>query len=176
MIVHHTNKNDGFNGTQAFRNHVDAIIELHKEDKNDKNSPIVLTCEKARDDEPFGDIRTELKSVQIGFNEEAQATITSCVAVMCETEERPKNKLSDTEQNILDLLGDQHLPANEWLKECEKELKIKSATFYRAIKKLQNENIVKKCKILGKKIEGYKAIKTEKNGINIPLQGGGDSH
>ena len=28
MLIHHTNKEDGFNGSQAFKNHVDTMLKL----------------------------------------------------------------------------------------------------------------------------------------------------
>ena len=42
MIIHHTNKQGDANGSMAFRNHVDTMIELRKEDRADKDSAVAL--------------------------------------------------------------------------------------------------------------------------------------
>jgi predicted ATP-dependent serine protease len=55
MLVHHTNKQGSFNGTQSFKNHVDTQIELQRADKN---APIIMHNEKQRDGaDLFPDIR-----------------------------------------------------------------------------------------------------------------------
>jgi DNA-binding MarR family transcriptional regulator/KaiC/GvpD/RAD55 family RecA-like ATPase len=163
MLVHHTNKEGDFNGTMAFRNHVDAMIELRKEDKADKNSPILFSCQKARDDEPFSDIRTELKSVNMYFDEEEQNFVTSCVTVLCSDGAIKAADLSDTEQNVLDILGDRYLPNNEWKTECMNELKISTSTFDRAVKKLFARKYVEKGKLENKRYEVYHRARKEED-------------
>lgn len=125
MVIHHTNKAGDVNGTMAFRNHVDTMIELVKEDAADRDSPILFRCMKARDSEPFRDIRTELRSVILYTDPDTLETVTSCVAVPSITPERaPRNGLKDIEQNILDILGERKMAFTEWQNESTTELKI----------------------------------------------------
>jgi KaiC/GvpD/RAD55 family RecA-like ATPase len=166
MLVHHTNKEGDFNGTMAFRNHVDAMIELRKTEKNDKNSPILFTSQKARDDEPFSDIRTELKSINLYYDEEEQDFVTSCVTVLCSDGIVKAADLSDVEQNILDILGDSYLGFSEWEKECIKEMKIAAKTFDRARKKLLDKGYVRKQKIENKRFEMYCAVDKTRDATN----------
>ena len=121
LIIHHTNKAGDVNGTMAFRNHVDTMIELVKEDVADRESPILFRCMKARDAEPFRDIRTELKSVFLSVDPNTREMITSCVvtpAVLPVKELR--DGLKDVEQNILDILGERTLAYTEWQNESKK--------------------------------------------------------
>lgn len=90
LLVHHTNKDEDFNGTMAFRNHVDVMIQLKKEDKTRQDSPILFTSQKARDDEPFRDIRLELKQIILGTDPETLEPITSCVMVDTNQAEQEK--------------------------------------------------------------------------------------
>jgi KaiC/GvpD/RAD55 family RecA-like ATPase len=161
MIVHHTNKDDDFNGTMAFKNHVDAMIKLRKEDKADKDSPIIISSEKARDDEPFKDIRMELKSVNLYYDEENQDFITSCVTVPYADTPVKANDLKDGPRNALDILGDRHLSHSEWQKECIKELGISTSTFDRYIKELLKKGYIRKGKTNGKVYEVYHAVVRE---------------
>jgi DNA-binding MarR family transcriptional regulator len=157
MLIHHTNKEDKFNGSMAFRNHVDTMIELRKEDKEDKDSSILFTSQKARDDEQFGDIRTELRQVVLRTDEYGES-VTSCVIVDAETPEKLVTQgLSDTEQDCLSILGDRYMASTEWQDECVKELKISTATFSRHQKKLKTKGYVVKCKVEGKRFEVYHA-------------------
>lgn len=156
MVVHHTNKSGDVNGTMAFRNHVDTMIELVKEDAADRDSSILFRCMKARDSEPFRDIRTELKSIVLYTDPETLETITSCVVTTSATPEREKgNELKDVEQNIFDILGERSLTNTEWQKECISDLKISERTFSRALKVLNNKALIKKIPIPGRRFEGY---------------------
>src|SRR5205823_5575759 len=64
MLIHHTNKSDGFNGSMAFRNHVDTMIELLPDDKDEKGT-IWMKCAKQRDGaESFDPIKLRLHKVE----------------------------------------------------------------------------------------------------------------
>jgi RecA-family ATPase len=68
MLIHHTNKSDQFNGSQAFKNHVDTMIEIKQEKRGD---PIIMRHEKNRDIPPFESISLALKVLSLGVDEEA---------------------------------------------------------------------------------------------------------
>lgn len=154
MILHHTNKENDANGTMAFRNHVDHMIELKKEDKADKNSPILFCCQKTRDDEPFSDIKTELKQITLSTNPETLESVTSCVVVASESPIKTEG-LKDTAQNILDILGDRSLLFTDWQKECTDTLKISKATFERYRGELSKKGYIEKHIPDGQKIYHY---------------------
>lgn len=154
MVIHHTNKDGDVNGSMSFRNHVDTMIELRKEDKADKTSPIIFSCQKARDDEPFSDIRTDLKQVMLYINPVTLEPVTSCVVVECEKPAREEG-LPDTAQNILDLLDDSGMSFSEWKKVVCSELKVSSATFERYIKLLQAKKYVGKTRLDGDRFDKY---------------------
>jgi AAA domain len=143
MIIHHTNKDDDVNGTMAFRNHVDHMVELRKEDKNDKHSPIIVRSQKTRDDELFGDIKTELKQITLYINEETFEPVTSCVVVASESPLKSEG-LKDTAQNVLDILGNRSLIFSDWQKECIDMLKISKATFERYRVELSKKEYIEK--------------------------------
>ncbi len=156
LIIHHTNKAGDVNGTMAFRNHVDTMIELVKEDAADRESPILFRCMKARDAEPFDDIRTELKSVVLSIDPETREVVTSCVVIPSLSASPPVHEgLSDIEKNIFDLLGEEARTYTDWKKECLKELGIAKATFDRKRDLLLNKGLVRKVQMPGKVYEGY---------------------
>lgn len=83
MVVHHTNRNGKFNGSEAFRNHVDTMIELRKDTEV---GPIVMHCHKQRDGaERFKDILLELEVIDLGYDEDG-VPITSCVMVLSQAQ------------------------------------------------------------------------------------------
>ncbi len=156
LIIHHTNKAGDVNGTMAFRNHVDTMIELVKEDVADRESPILFRCMKARDAEPFGDIRTELKSVILSIDPDTREIISSCVVTTAAHSTRTfHEELGDIEKNIYDLLGDEAKTYTEWKKECIKEIGIAKATFDRKRDVLLNKGLIEKVQMPGKAYEGY---------------------
>lgn len=155
LILHHTTKEDNFNGSMAFRNHTDVMIELKREDKADNHSPILFHSQKARDDEPFNDIRTELKQVTLYVKEDTLQPVTSCVVVPSETPSKG-DALHDVAQNILDLLGDTPRSYTDWSKEAMKALGISKATFDRYKRLLEAKNHIEKCKVDGVKYEQYR--------------------
>jgi len=142
LIVHHTNKEDDFNGSMAFRNHVDTMIELKKEDKNDKNSPIIISSQKTRDDEPFSDIRVEMKQVIISVDDVTAQTKTSCVIVATEQPE-PEKTTPEAQRQMLEVLKlNKQLTTERWGKLCLEVHKITRATFYRNLKTLTREELI----------------------------------
>ncbi len=167
MVIHHTNKGGDINGTMAFRNHVDTMIELVKEDAADRDSPILFRCMKARDSEPFRDIRTELKSVVLYTDPKTLETTTSCIVTTSVMPEKvPRDGLKDVEQNILDILGERQLAYTEWQNESIKELSISTATFSRVRTTLENKGMIAKVKKEGKRFEAYHRIVKESSAWN----------
>ena len=166
MVVHHTNKEGDFNGTMAFRNHVDTMIELKKEDKADKNSPILFCSQKTRDDEPFSDIKTELKQIVLYTDDETLEEVTSCVVVASETPIKSEG-LRATVQDVLDILSTASLIHSDWQKECVETLKISTATFERCRRELTNKGHIEKYKPQASKVDHYRRVITSSD----PLQG-----
>jgi AAA domain len=156
LIIHHTNKAGDVNGTMAFRNHVDTMIELVKEDAADRESPILFRCMKARDAEPFRDIRMELQSVVLSLHPDTRELVTSCVVTPATPPTKALHEgLGDIEKNIFDLLGDEVKTYTEWKKECIKEIGIAKATFDRKRDVLLNKGLIEKVQMPGKAYEGY---------------------
>jgi hypothetical protein len=167
LIIHHTNKAGDVNGTMAFRNHVDTMIELVKEDAADRESPILFRCMKARDAEPFRDIRIELKPIVLSIHPKTREMVTSCVVVPAEIPvKEPHDGLKDVEQNILDILGERMLAYTEWQNESMKDLSISSATFSRGRTVLENKGLVGKTKVEGKRFEVYRQVQQERSAWN----------
>ena len=167
LIIHHTNKAGDVNGTMAFRNHVDTMIELVKEDPADRESPILFRCIKARHAEPFRDIRTTLKPIVLSIHPNTREMITSCVVVPAEIPmKEPQDGLKDVEQNIFDILGERLLAYTEWQNECMKDLSISSATFSRARTVLENKGLVSKTKVKGKRFDVYRQMQRERSAWN----------
>jgi AAA domain len=168
LIIHHTNKAGDVNGTMAFRNHVDTMIELVREDAADRESPILFRCMKARDAEPFRDIRTQLQSVVLSIDPQTREMVTSCVVAPAATSEKASHEgLGDIEKNIFDLLGDGIKTYTEWKKECLKEIGIAKATFDRKRDVLLNKGLIEKVQMPGKAYEGYqKRIQPQRNAWN----------
>lgn len=114
MVIHHTTKEGAFNGSMAFRNHVDTMIELKKEDKN---SPILFTSQKARDDDEFADIRTELKQVPLYYRETTGELITSCVVTECTTEDTSSSLTDQHKDTMVGVLTQKgRITSNQWKK------------------------------------------------------------
>lgn len=142
MVVHHTNKEGDVNGTMAFRNHVDTMIELKKEDKSQKDSPILFSSQKARDDEPFEDIRTELKQVPLYADPETGEWITSCVVADCNRAE-PEKIVPQVQKQLLEILkAHGQLTCSQWLKHCATTYQMPDRTFYRLRANVEEEGLV----------------------------------
>jgi hypothetical protein len=141
MVVHHTNKEGDVNGTMAFRNHVDTMIELKKEDKEQKDSPIVFSSQKARDDEPFSPIRTELKQVTIGTDADGQP-VTSCVVTDCDQPE-PEKVVPQTQTQVLEILkAHGKLTCSQWIKHCSTACQMSDRSFYRVRDSLAKDGFI----------------------------------
>jgi SpoVK/Ycf46/Vps4 family AAA+-type ATPase len=173
MVLHHTNKEDDFNGSMAFRNHVDTMIQLKKEDKADRQSPIIISSEKARDDDLFRKIKVELKSINLYFDEDEQDFITSCVVVESSAPIKQPG-LKDVTQNILDLLGDDVRSYTDWRKESTEALGIAKATFDRAREELEAGGYIEKCKVDGVRFDRYRKVKPSQSSNATTSESGTD--
>lgn len=155
MVIHHTNKAKDFNGSMAFRNHIDTHIEVKLEDPADQHGPRLIHSDKARDDDLFNDIKIELKQVTIYADEITGDPVTSCVAVRSETSIK-QSGLSDIPQNMLDLLGDEPRSYTDWMKEVTNTLGIVKTTFNNYRDELMTKGYIEKCKVDGVRFEQYR--------------------
>lgn len=167
LIIHHTNKAGDVNGTMAFRNHVDTMIELVKEDPADRESAILFRCLKARDAEPFEDLRLSLQSLVLAPDTSTREVITSCVVVAApQTASSSPDGLGDLEKTMLDLLGEETRTYTDWKKACLQELGIAKATFERKRDLLLHKGVVRKVRVPGKVYEGYQRVTESQNSEN----------
>jgi KaiC/GvpD/RAD55 family RecA-like ATPase len=144
LVVHHSNWTGKVNGSAAFKNHVDTMIDLSRADKD---SPIVLHCEKQRDDENFSDIRLDLKIVAVSADPITLKTITSCVVTLSDAPIKPG--LSDKQQLALDLLtsGD---TLGDWFKKVKGPVSITEKTLDRYAKTYITKGLLRKDETPGK--------------------------
>lgn len=141
MVVHHTNRAGTVNGSAAFRNHVDTMIELSRDGKD---GPLTMKCEKQRDASFFSDIRLNLAIIDLGLNEKTFEQITSCV-IMASCSPAAESAMPHTEQKMLELLALQgRISYNTWKKACEGEKIAKGTAFYAHVNNLLNQGRVKK--------------------------------
>lgn len=154
LIVHHTNRSGTMNGSQAFKNHVDTMLELKQETEGDKDSAIIMSCEKQRDGEIFQPINLKIEVVEIGFNEETLKPITSCVVVAYSKPTREQAEQDQNEEKMLGILQ-QHktLSTNKW-KTLSRESGVPKSALYDTIESLKKAGKVT-CvdKGVGKSIE-----------------------
>jgi KaiC/GvpD/RAD55 family RecA-like ATPase len=108
LLVHHSNWTGKVNGSAAFRNHVDTMLDLSKPSKE---GPIFLRCEKQRDGEQFADIHLELKIVSPYAHPVTGEFITSCVVALSDAP--VMDELNPKQRQCLDLLVD-GLTLGEW--------------------------------------------------------------
>ena len=145
MLVHHTNKSGDFNGTMAFRNHVDTMIELVPDEK--VPGVLWMKCEKQRDGaEKFSDIKLSLKPVELGLNVETMESLSSCVVVTSDTltskEAQAETEAIEKENmlTVLSLYGE--LSTAQW-KKHSLTYEVSSRSFDRHSKTLAAEGKVK---------------------------------
>lgn len=111
LLVHHSNWTGKVNGSAAFRNHVDTMLDLSRPSK--ESPVIVLKCEKQRDGAEFADIHLELKVVSPYAHPVTGEDITSCVVARSDA---PVQKdLNPKQRQCLDLLCD-GMTFAEWYK------------------------------------------------------------
>lgn len=150
MLVHHTNKSGGFNGTAAFKNHVDTMIELKREIEDTPTSPIIARCEKQRDAQYFADIKLQLEIVELGINKYTYEPVTSCVVVSCDTLTRKEAQAEmqaqaeeKEQQEMVDILSVHgELTTNKW-EQRSKDLSISGRAFDRHIEMLKANGKIK---------------------------------
>jgi KaiC/GvpD/RAD55 family RecA-like ATPase len=111
LLVHHSNWTGKVNGSAAFRNHVDTMLDLSRPSK--ESPVIVLKCEKQRDGAEFADIHLELKIVSPYAHPVTGEDITSCVVTRSDAP--VQDALSPKQRQCLDLLTD-GLTLAEWFK------------------------------------------------------------
>lgn len=141
LIVHHENNTGKFNGSAAFKNHVDTMIQMNQADRDE---PIIMRCEKQRDAERFNDIVINLQVVELYIDEKTLKPVTSCVVVAGNMPEQTKS-VNSTERKMLEILADHgRLSAGDWLDACVKGHITKSSAFYNHARNLVAQNKVRR--------------------------------
>jgi AAA domain len=142
MNVHHSNRTGSINGSAAFKNHVDTMIELSREGKD---GPITLRCEKQRDAEYFSDIKVALQVVDLGINMNTLEPVTSCVVVASSAATSQEITAETTAKEREQMLGllqiHKRLSVNKWIAAC-KDVGISKAAFYKHIPDFKSEKLV----------------------------------
>lgn len=142
LVVHHSNLTGKYNGSAAFKNHVDTMIEI-KKDKDE--TTITLHSEKTRDVEPFFDFNIGLKVVDLGINEETLTPITSCVVVASNAAAEKTEELSEVRQKMLQVLSAQGRASyNTWKRACKESELVKDTAFYEHVNWFTEQKLVKK--------------------------------
>jgi len=132
MFIHHDNKNGEYNGSKAFRNHVDSMLLV---ERGNSDGSIILCSKKARDEEPFADIALQLHCVDLDDDS------SSCVVVTSEAKVGPV--LPQAHMQVLEILHESgSLSSNEWHRKCERALKMAYMTWNRCRKALDQEGLV----------------------------------
>jgi KaiC/GvpD/RAD55 family RecA-like ATPase len=126
LLVHHSNWTGKVNGSAAFRNHVDTMLDLSRPSK--ESPVIVLKCEKQRDGAEFADIHLELKIVSPYAHPVTGENITSCVVTRSDAP--VQDALSPKQRQCLDLLCD-GLTFAEWYKFVKDQISISEKTLIR---------------------------------------------
>jgi len=132
MFIHHDNKNGEYNGSKAFRNHVDNMLLV---EKGNGDGSIILCSKKARDEEPFADIALQLLRVELDED------LSSCVVVTSDV--KTGAALPQTHIQTLEILYESgSLASNEWARRCEKVYKTPYRTWARHRKALEQEGMI----------------------------------
>jgi hypothetical protein len=157
LVVHHTNNTGKFNGSAAFKNHVDTMIELKKADAT---GPIVMHCEKQRDGEYFKDILLDLQVVELGLNQNYES-VTSCVMVLSQSKPAAIEQAEQERAAILDILKENEpLSQTKWRDLCREQLAVKRYTFERHLTYFEEYKLVSFQKSGNGKANMYKVIPT----------------
>ncbi len=141
LVVHHTNKQGIANGTQAFKNHVDTMIQLSRADKY---APVLVHCEKQRDGEQFNDFALQLQVVDLYVKPDTLEPISSCVVVASDTPDK-ESVIPQTQQKMLEvlsLLG--RSSCNRWQRACEEAKVVKPTSFYKYVESMVSSELVSK--------------------------------
>jgi predicted transcriptional regulator len=132
MFIHHDNKNGDYNGSKAFRNHVDTMILV---EKGNTDGSIILHSKKSREEEPFGDIALQLLRVELDDE------LSSCVVVTSDA--KTTGTIPQPQFQILEILHESgSLASNEWFRKCEKAYKMIYMTWNRHRKKLEQAGLI----------------------------------
>lgn len=148
-IIHHQNKAGGFRGASALRDNVDTMITL---DRDDKEGPIKVECDKQRDAEIFPPFYLQLKTVMLGINPYTNESITSCVVEEAHKETNiGKGALTEKQAKMVELL-EVHgsLTSGNWQKQCE-AIGISRDSFNYTIKGLEKDGVIVKTEYMSGK-------------------------
>jgi hypothetical protein len=135
-IVHHMNKSGGFRGASVFRDNVDTMLVM---DREDDEGPIKVECKKQRDGEYFPPFFLKLKVVKLGINPYTNEPVTSCVVEPTDKDDidSKQSKMSSRQERMLDILSIHgSLSSGVWQKRCELEAGIDRNAFNYQIKAL----------------------------------------
>jgi hypothetical protein len=132
LMVHHDNKSGDYNGSKAFRNHVDTMLLV---EKGNSDGSIILSSKKSREEEPFTDIALQLLRVEL------DKELSSCVVTTSDA--KTVGSLSQPQFQCLELLYDAgSLTSKEWERRCEKAYKMPHTSWSRNRGTLENQRYV----------------------------------
>ena len=132
MFIHHDNKGGDYNGSKAFRNHVDTMLLV---EKGNVEGTIILCSKKSREEEPFTNISLQLHKVEL------DEISSSCIVVSSDANTSPA--LPQAQFQILEILHESgKLSSNEWHRKCEKAYKMPYTTWNRNRKKLEQAGLI----------------------------------
>lgn len=115
-IIHHAGKNGDYRGAAAFRGNVDTMTLLSREAPD---APVIMTCKKQKDAPYYTDIRLQLETVNLGFDQESLETITSCVVTACTSPSMSEEKANKEQVVMLESLTDSgRLSTDVWKQAC----------------------------------------------------------
>jgi KaiC/GvpD/RAD55 family RecA-like ATPase len=144
LLVHHSNWTGKVNGSAAFRNHVDTMLDLSHPSKE---SPIILHSEKDRDGAGFADIHLELKIVSPYAHPITGEDITSCVVV---TSDAPvTDGLAPKQRQCLDLHFD-GMTFAEWYQIVKDNISMSEKTLIRYKDLFLDKGLLVKTEVDGK--------------------------
>ncbi len=132
MFIHHDNKGGDYNGSKAFRNHVDTMLLV---EKGNIEGSISLRSKKSREEEPFTDISLQLHKIEL------DEISSSCVVIGSNAKTSPS--LPQAQFQMLEILyesGD--LSSNEWHRKCNKAYKIPYQSWNRQRKQLEQAGLI----------------------------------
>lgn len=132
MFIHHDNKNGDYNGSKAFRNHVDTMLQV---EKGTAEGSIILNFKKCREEETLPDITLQLLKVELGEE------LSSCVVVSSDA--KTGATLPQPQFQILEILHESgSLSSNEWHRRCLNAYKMPYMTWNRHRKMLEQAELI----------------------------------
>ncbi|HZU00294.1 MAG TPA: AAA family ATPase [Ktedonobacteraceae bacterium] len=143
LIVHHTNKQDGYNGAASFKNHVDTMLKLSC---TDNQAPVVMHYEKHRDGRKREDLALLLQEVELYLDASTLEMVTSCVIDAAPggtfSPSKPQEEVERERTIMLGILQQHHrLSTSKW-KQLSLEAGVPKSSHYAHIEYLKQQQLV----------------------------------